>query len=161
MESLNRESRLKDLEKLHAKGKITRVKVNTKGGDLKEIINGTWKTFKAGEVFEHPAPARVEQLMELGLVQLTSEKTNAEKASEKAEDDEAIKAIMEEQREKAKKILADRKGKLDKLEATLRKMTPDVLAKELKERKLEAGPSVEDQIKVILAAELEELKAKG
>ena len=145
-----------------------RLQVSPEGADFRESINGSDRTFKAGEVFIHPNPAdkatgrtRVQQLLEIAPcpVLLTDLPTAAEKAVQVDEDAVAESLAMEELRAKAKKIVAERKAKMDALEAKLRKLPADALAAEVKKQGVTAGPSVDEQIKALLDKALAELKA--
>jgi hypothetical protein len=150
------EARFKEHNRIHAAGKVTRLQVNPKGADLRELINGTLKSFKAGEVFDHPAPLRVAQLLEIQppLVFLSNLPTEAEKVTSENEDKVAVDLAMDELREKAKKIILGRKEKLGKLDKMLRGMTKDVLQAEADKRGLkELGDNLEIVIAAILADE--------
>lgn len=156
--------RKKDIEAIHAPGKPTRVKVNPLGATLDEefLVNGAlqFRRFKAGEVFDHPAPARVKTLIELGLVKPTDEKTKAELAAEKNEDEVAVSMVMDDMREKAKKIVLFRKEKMGKLDKILRGMTPDVLKAEAEKRGIVLSKEANSEavIKLVMADEESKLK---
>lgn len=146
-----------------------KLQVSPDGADFRELINGSDRTFKAGAVFIHPNPTdkasgrtRVEQLLEIHPcpVLLTDLPTEKEKASQADEDAVAETLAMEELRAKARKIVADRKAKMDALEAKLRKLPADALAAEVKKQGIkDAGPTVDEQIKALLDKALAELKA--
>ncbi len=146
-----------------------KLQVNPEGADFRELINGSDRTFKAGSVFIHPNPTdkatgrtRVEQLLEIHPrpVLLTDLPTETEKASRADEDAAAEALVLEEMRAKAKKIVTERKAKMDALEAKLRKLPADALAAEVKKQGIkDAGPTADEQIKALLDKALAELKA--
>lgn len=153
------ETRQAELKELHAPGKPTRLKVI--GSNFNELINGQRKQFKEGDVFEHPAPARVKQLLEIQppIVKITTESTEKEKASAKAEEETAVDMVMQEMREKAKKIVLDRSAKLDKFKKAIEKMTPEVLKAEAVKRGIKDPPvNPDDLVRVLLDDEAEQLK---
>jgi hypothetical protein len=84
--------------------------------------------------------------------------TKAEEAKKAAITKEAIDRVVEQERAKATKILQERQAKLDKLEAALRKMPAEALAKELETRKLTAAENLDAKINAILADEKAKLE---
>ena len=156
-----KEERDSDLKALHAPGKLTRLQVTPNGADLREAINGSTRILRSGEVFDHPAPKRAAQLVDLGLVRPTTLKTSAELALEKDEEAAMVDLVADQFKERAKKVIADRKIKLDKLQASLDKMTPEIVLAEAKKRELKVdGLPTGEVVKAIMADELETLKAE-
>jgi hypothetical protein len=152
------ETRFKEMQELHAPGKATRVQVLPNGPNLQEHINGSMKAFKAGEVFDHPAPKRAKQLIEIGLVRASDLPTPAELNAQKIEDEAAVDIVSQELREKAKMIVKGRKEKLDKFDKMIRRMKPDVLEAELKKRGMKEIPNAEEAYAALLADEEADIK---
>ena len=158
------DKRRAELEALHADGEPVRLQVNPNGPNLIEKIHGQDKHFSPGEVFEHPAPRRAAQLLAMRhangtpVVIATKLLTKAEEAKKAAITKEAIDRVVEQERAKATKILQERQAKLDKLEAALRKMPAEALAKELETRKLTAAENLDAKINAILADEKAKLE---
>lgn len=155
------EDRKRAYDELHAPGKEPiRLKVRAGGADLKEVIRGVARVLPAGEVFDHWAPKRVEQLLEIGLVERTKDRTKQELAAQKAVQDQAVSMLADEFREKAQRILKARGERMAKAEQGLRKMTPEILAAECKARALkDLAENDEAKIQACLADELEKIKA--
>ena len=151
------ETRIAEHKALHAPGKLTRLKVITKA-DFKELINGSPRIFTPGQVFDHPAPARAKQLLEIGgLVELTTEQTEEEKA--KAVKTKAVmldlaeKKLKDQAVKKVEEILAG----MEKLKGALEKMPLDVLKAEAEKRGLKGLPENPDAVKTAI---LEDEQAK-
>ena len=160
-----KEQRDAEFKRLHAPGKPTRLQVKPDGASFTEWIDGVPVHFSAGDVFLHPAPARVEQLLAMHPcpVRKTTLPTNTELAKKKAEDEE-LERLMKSKAKKdlqaeAEKILKARKEKLEALGKKLHDMKDDVLQAEAKKRNLNDLPENKEAIvEAILANEEEELK---
>ena len=151
------ESRMEAHKALHAEGKPSRLKVISKA-DFKETISGVPRVFSSGEVFDHPAPARVKQLLEIGgLVERTDEPTGAEKAKALK-----TKEVMMDLAEKKLKADAEKKVQalldaLGGLKSKLEKMPLDVLKSEADKRGLS---KVANNADALMTAIMEDEQAK-
>ena len=163
---MDRNERLEADRKLHAphpKGEKTRLQVMPEGPNLIEVIDGQAVHLKPGEVFLHPAPARVKQLLDIQppLVRLSDLPTAAEAAKAKDEDEVAVSMVADELRAKAAKVVAARKAHLEKVEKSLRSMNAETLDAEVEKRKVKpANGTIDAKVQAILADELEVLKAQ-
>ena len=158
------EKRIEDLKTLHALGKEpVRLQVLPDGPDLREVINGERRHFAAGTVFDHPAPARAEQLLAIRpqIVRRTNAPTAAEQRAKTALKTEVDKlTVNKEVLAQAEKILAQRALRLQTLEDRLRKMNAETLQAEVERRNLrDVAENQDSRLKAIMDDERARIEA--
>lgn len=151
----------KDSE-LHAPGTPVRLQVMENGATLVELIGGVRRHFQPGEVFDHPAPARAKQLLELSpaIVRKSNLPTKAELAKKASVEATARKLMQDKLVKEAEAKAKEIQEKLDKVEAQLRKMTPEVLKAEVGKRGLkDVAENVEAMVEAVLNDEKARMEA--